>query len=131
MTPTLILAGLGNFCWAYAIVLAIAWFRAVGQRDLRKHVGHFVELMGSFIPGIALVFAIMMIGTALQMGWIIGLIIMLFPGSLVVGLHLEVARLNDYDQQIDNRRMAITVCLALANAQLTFRRVLDADPVRP
>lgn len=113
MTPLLALITLSNFAWAYVIVLTVVWFRAVARTELRDHIGHFMGLMGVFVPGVSVVLMIMLAGAVFQVGWLIAILVLAFPASIATGLHLEVARLSQPDPWAEGQRVVITVLLAL------------------
>lgn len=105
---------LATLLWCYALVLTVAWGRAVGRCDLREHVGHFVSLMGVFVPGMALVVGIVAVSALTGLGAILFLLALVFPGAVAVGLYLEVARLTEPDAATDGIRVALAVALAVA-----------------
>ncbi|MEL7106000.1 MAG: hypothetical protein AAGM21_08765 [Pseudomonadota bacterium] len=113
MTSLEALLVLGNFAWAYVIVLTYVWFRAVAQTDLRDHIGHFVGLMGVFVPGVSMVLMILLAGAMFGLPWLIAILVLAFPASIAAGLHLEVARLTPDDPWADGQRLVLTVLLAL------------------
>lgn len=121
MTPLEALLALSNFAWAYVIVLTFAWFRAVAQSDLRDHIGHFVSLMGVFVPGVSLVILVLLVGALFQVPWLIALLVFAFPASVATGLHLEVSRLSETDPWQDGQRMMLTVLLALVMTGYAMR----------
>lgn len=107
-----------KFCslvlWCYAVVLTVSWFRAVGAQDLKTHVGHFVALMGVFVPLSCLLVFIVFLGGILGLPSVIALLVVLVPAGLVVGLQLEVSRLETSDQRIEILRLGLTLFLTLA-----------------
>ncbi len=113
MTYPLALFALSNFCWAYMIVLAVIWFRAVRQRDMREHIGHFVSLMAAFIPGIWLAFLVLFLGAILNLLWLPPLVLVAFPGGVAAGLHFEVSQLTAPTAREEAMRMAATTLLAI------------------
>lgn len=113
MTALQALLALSNFCWAYALVLVVVWFRAVARTDMRDHVGHFVGLMGVFVPGVSLVVITLLLAGALGLPVLIALLVLAFPAAIATGLHLEVAKLTDPDPWQEGQRVALTVLIAL------------------
>lgn len=109
---------LATLLWCYILVLAVVWFRAVGALDRREHVGNFVALMGVFVPGIALTVAVVMVGALIGIPQVVVALALLFPGAVVTGLQLEVARLIPPDMVTDAQRLGVAV--ALAAFYLTF-----------
>lgn len=59
----LTLVALNRFCWGYATVLAVIWMHTVGRSDARDQIGHFVGLIGIFVPGMALSLLTLMSGS--------------------------------------------------------------------
>ncbi len=112
MTPVLAVLTLSNFFWAYAVVLAVVWVRAVARTDLRDHIGHFAGLMGVLVPGVALVLLTLMVGAVFQIGWLFVLLALAFPAAIATGLHLEVAALTEPDAGKEAQRVILTVLLA-------------------
>ena len=103
---------LATLLWFYILVLAVAWVRLVGGRDRREHVGHFVGLMGVFVPGVSLtVFAVLM-GGLLGLPQVVVALALLLPGAIALGLQLEVARLGPTDLRTDAMRLTAAVALS-------------------
>lgn len=112
MTLVTAITTLATLLWCYNLVMTLAWFRAVGATDRREHVGHFVGLMGVFVPGIALTVATVLLGAVLGVPQVVIALALLFPGAVCIGLQLEVARLTGPDGGADARRLAAAVLLA-------------------
>ncbi|MEL6645264.1 MAG: hypothetical protein AAFQ79_15140 [Pseudomonadota bacterium] len=106
------------FLWLYALVLAIAWFRAVAREEIESHVGHFVSLMGVLVPVIALSVLIVLIGGALGIPWIVFLLPVTLPGGLVIALQLEVSRLWEPTLKIELSRLGAAAALTLVSVSL-------------
>ncbi|MEO0992123.1 MAG: hypothetical protein AAFX00_14415 [Pseudomonadota bacterium] len=104
---------LSSFAWGYVAVLTVGWFRAVAQTDTRDHIGHFVSLMGVFVPGVSLFMVSLFLAAALQSGWIFLLVLLLMPAGFATGLHLEVNRLTDPDPWTEYKRLAMATVLGL------------------
>lgn len=99
--------------WCYAAVLLVAWFRAVGAEDQKTHVGHFLGLMGVFVPlSCALVFVVFL-GALLGLPSVIAVLVLLVPAGLVVGLQLEISRLTASSDRVEMLRLGITLALTL------------------
>lgn len=114
ITAVLIIKFCSLMLWCYAIVLTVAWFRAVGAEDEKTHVGHFLGLMGVFVPlSCALVFVVFM-GAMLGLPSVIAVLVVLVPAGLVVGLQLEISRLTASSERVEMLRLGITLAMALA-----------------
>ena len=109
---------LATLLWCYALVLTVAWVRAVGATDRREHVGHFIGLMGVFVPGIALTVATVIVAAAIGLPQIVVAIVLMLPASVAVGLHLELGRLLPSDGPRDAGRLALAVGLAALSIAL-------------
>lgn len=109
--PLLLIYALSSFCWAYVLVLGVAWVRAVARTNRRDHIGHFTDLMGAFVPGVALAVCMVILGAALKQAWMIVAIIVVFPGVVAFGLHLELGRISDTDPRHDWARIGVTLVL--------------------
>ena len=103
---------LATLLWCYNLVLTMAWFRAVAATDRRDHVGHFVGLMGVFVPGIALTVATVIVGAVIGLPQIVVAIALMLPASVAAGLQLELGRLLPSDGPRDAARLALAVGLA-------------------
>jgi hypothetical protein len=112
MTLITAVTTLATLLWCYALVLSVAWVRAVGATDRRDHVGHFVGLMGVFVPGIALTVATVIVGAVVGVPQIVVAIALLLPASVAIGLQLELARLVPPNTSLDAQRLALAVGLA-------------------
>lgn len=112
MTLVTAITTLATLLWCYNLVLTVAWFRAVGATDTREHVGHFVGLMGVFVPGIALTVATVFIGAVIGIQQVVVAIALLFPGSVAIGLQLEVVKLTGSDTNVDASRLGLAVGMA-------------------
>ena len=103
---------LATLLWCYIAVLALSWVRLVGATDRREHVGHFVGLMGVFVPGMALTIAIVLLGALVGIPQVVVAIALVFPAAIAIGLQLEVARLRPPDLRSDAMRVGSAVALA-------------------
>ena len=114
MTVMTTILTLSQFLTCYALVLAVVWFRAVATLDRRSHVGHFVALMGVFVPGVALALAVFLIGVILGIPQVIPALAILLPGAIVVGLQAELAHLAASGPRPDAIRLGAAIALTLA-----------------
>ena len=105
-----------SFLWAYAFVLTVEWFRAVGRDERETHVGHFVTLMGVMVPTIAVSVMIVLVAGTFGIPILIPLLIITIPGGLVVSLQLEVSRLTDATLQIELIRLGAALAITGAYA---------------
>lgn len=103
---------LATLLWCYTAVLAVAWFRLVGATERHEHVGHFVGLMGVFVPGIALTLGVVLFGALIGIPQVVVAIAVLLPGAVAIGLQLEVARLRPSGPRGDAMRVGLAVALA-------------------
>ena len=104
---------LSSLLWCYSAVMCVIWFRAVAQLERREHVAQFVGLMGVFVPGMALAIAFFLLGALLSFPELVLLLALIFPGTVALGLHLEVARLTEPEPLTEGLRVAAAVALAL------------------
>ncbi|MEM1430564.1 MAG: hypothetical protein AAGG09_14005 [Pseudomonadota bacterium] len=114
MSATTAILTLSCFLTCYALVLAAVWLRAVRALDCRSHVGHFVGLMGVFVPGVALTLAVFLAGVGLGVPQVIPVLALLLPGAVVVGLQAELAHLAASGPRPDAERLTIALGLTLA-----------------
>lgn len=114
MTAVLVIKFCSLMLWCYATVLTVAWFRAVGGEDRKTHVGHFVSLMGVFVPLSCLLVLVVFLGAILGLPSVIALLVVLVPAGLVVGLQLEVSRLTVSTERVEMLRLGLTLCLTLS-----------------
>ena len=103
---------LGTLLMCYSLVLVVAWFRAVAATEHREHVGHFVSLMGVFVPGIALTMLTVFVAALTGVPELVLGVALLLPGAVACGLQLEVTRLGGSDVTVDAIRVAAAVGLA-------------------
>ncbi len=113
MTPILTIKLVSLLLWSYAAVLTVAWFRAVGSEDKRTHIGHFVSLMGVFVPISSSFVMLLLIAGFLGLPSMVALLFVLVPAGLVVGLQLEVSRLQSSNERIEATRLGLTLALAV------------------
>ncbi|MEO1238115.1 MAG: hypothetical protein AAFW64_00340 [Pseudomonadota bacterium] len=113
MSSSEIILALSNLFWAYAVILTATWFRQVAQTDRRDHVGHFMGLMGVFVPGVALTLIMLLAGAMFSLPAMVAILVIAFPASIAFGLHLEVTRLGPSDVWTDARRGLLAVLLAI------------------
>lgn len=102
------------FLWAYALVLAVAWFRAVGREALESHVAHFVTLMGVMVPTVAVSVMIVLVAGTFGIPWLILLLAVTIPGGLVVSLQLEMSRLTEARLGVELLRLGAAAALTAA-----------------
>jgi hypothetical protein len=103
---------LATLLWVCVLVLIVASVRLVGRCDRKEHVGHFVELVGVFVPGVSItVFAVLM-GALLGLPQVVVALALLLPGAVALGLQLEVARLGPADMRTDVLRLTAAVALS-------------------
>ena len=114
ITTVLIIKLCSLMLWCYAMVLTVAWFRAVGAEDQKTHVGHFLGLMGVFVPFSCLLVFVVFLGAMLGMPSVIAVLVVLVPAGLVVGLQLEVSRLTIPSERTELKRFGITLLMTLA-----------------
>ncbi|MEO1153502.1 MAG: hypothetical protein AAFV31_09125 [Pseudomonadota bacterium] len=119
MEPVQFILWSSAFLWLYALVMAVAWFRAVGQEETETHVGHFVSLMGVLVPVIALSVLIVLFGGTLGIPWIVFLLPLTLPGGLVVALQLEVSRLWEPTLRTELSRLGTALALTIISASVT------------
>lgn len=112
MTPVLTLKLISLLLWTYALVLAFAWFRAVGAEHRSTHVAHFVSLMGVFVPISSSFVMILLIAATLGLPSVVALLFVAVPAGIVVGLQLEVSRLRQSTERTEAMRLATTLALA-------------------
>lgn len=113
ITAVLIIKLCSLLLWCYAIVLTVAWFRAVGAENQNTHVGHFLGLMGVFVPLSCVLVFVVFLGSVLGMPSVIALLVVLVPAGLVIGLQLEVSRLTASSERTELLRLGLTLGLAL------------------
>jgi len=113
MSAILIVKFCSLMLWCYAAVLTVAWFRAVGAEDQKTHVGHFVGLMGVFVPLSSLLVFTVFAGAMFGAPSIIAVLAVLLPAGLVVGLQLEVSRIRLSTERMELIRLGTTLCLTL------------------
>ncbi len=103
---------LSAFLWAYALVSAIGWVRAVRRERLNTHIGYFASLCGVLVPLIGGAIMLIMLGgfAGLVMPALLG--IALFPGCLFLALQLELNRLRPSTIREELLRLGAVVCLA-------------------
>lgn len=114
MTPIVLVESVATLLWAYALVLAVSWFRAVARDDRKAHVGHFVSLMGAMVPFSASVIALVFIGGTLGLPSVVVFLAVLLPAGLVTALQLEVSRMTGPRLDWEARRVAFGLCLGVA-----------------
>ena len=107
------------FLWLYALVLAVAWFIAVGRESTETHVGHFVSLMGVMVPVIAVSVMIVLVGGVLGLPWIVLLLPLTIPGVLVIALQLEVSRLWEPTVKTELSRLGTAIALTIISATVS------------
>lgn len=113
MLPAVIVIKLVSLLlWSYAAVLAVAWVRAVGAEDTQTHVGHFVSLVGVFVPISCGFVMLLLIAGFVGLPSMVGLLFVLVPAGVVVGLQLEVSRLRESTERIEAMRLAMTLGIA-------------------
>ena len=103
-----------SFLWAYALILAIAWFRAVGRDGLETHVGHFVSLMAVMVPCVAVSLLIVLLAGGIGLTVLAPLLIITMPGGLVVSFQLEVSRLTTSTLERELVRLGLAAVLTAA-----------------
>ncbi|MCV6596432.1 MAG: hypothetical protein OIF40_05025 [Mangrovicoccus sp.] len=114
MSAILIVKFCSLMLWCYAAVLTVAWFRAVGAEDQKTHVGHFVGLMGVFVPLSSLLVFSVFAGAMLGLPSIIPILAVVLPAGLVIGLQLEVSRICLSSERMELIRLGCTLCLTMA-----------------
>lgn len=114
ITAVLIIKFCSLLLWCYAIVLSVAWFRAVGADDKRTHVGHFLGLMGVFVPLSCVLVFVVFLGAMLGLPSVVAILAVLVPAGLVVGLQLEISRLTASSERVEILRLGITLGMTLA-----------------
>lgn len=104
-----------KFCalllWCYALVLTVEWFRAVGSKDRKTHVGHFLGLMGVLVPLSCALVMFAFAGAFMGLPSVIALLVILVPAGLVVGLQLEIRKLRETSEEVEMLRLGITLGL--------------------
>ncbi len=100
--------------WSHAVVLLIAWVRAVGAEDRRSHIGHFVELMAALVPLSCAAVALVMLGGVIGLPSVVGLLFLFLPAGVVVALSMELRRVeHGGSDRLESLRLAATLCLAI------------------
>ena len=112
MTSYLLVKFVALLLWSHAAVLAVAWFRAVGAEDRRTHVGHFVALMGVFVPVSCLCVLAVLAAAMLQVSLPLVLLVVLLPAGLVLALHLEVTQIAGRSETGEIKRWLATTGVA-------------------
>ncbi|MEL6170087.1 MAG: hypothetical protein AAFR35_15480 [Pseudomonadota bacterium] len=102
---------IAGFLWCYTGVLTVAWFRTVAREQVRTHVGHFVSLMGVFVPVMSSAVALVLIGGFVGIPWVILILAVGVPGGLAVGLQLEISRIGGSELRVEMIRLGIAAAL--------------------
>ena len=103
-----------SFLWAYALVLCVAWVRAVGRETMDTHVSHWVSLMAVLVPPTAGSLLIVLMAAAFDIAWFVPILLVALPGGLVISLQLEVSRLGEASLRTELARLGAALALTLA-----------------
>ncbi|MEM9392536.1 MAG: hypothetical protein AAGA38_01665 [Pseudomonadota bacterium] len=99
--------------WSYALVLLVAWLRAVAADDPKTHIAHFVDLMAALVPLSCAVVIIVMLGAVVGLPSVVGLLFVALPAGFVWILAMDVRRVEQSGARgPESLRLAATLCLA-------------------
>lgn len=107
-------AAIAVFLWCYAAVLAIAWFRAVAREPRRMHIAHFVQLMGLFVPIMAVLLGLIVIVALTGFSILLILLPFLLPVGILTAFQLEVSRLQPPSRRIEIQRLLLAAGLTVS-----------------
>ena len=100
-----------TFLTCYAIVLVIAWFRAMAREDHRTHVAHFVMLCGVLVPVVSVFVLMVFAGGVLGIPQVVPLLSVVLPGGVVIAMQLEVSRLAPVSVKVELLRLGLAAAI--------------------
>ncbi|NRA99861.1 MAG: hypothetical protein HRU32_08590 [Rhodobacteraceae bacterium] len=102
---------IATFLWCYVVVLVVAWVRAVAREPKRMHIAHFVQLMGLFVPVMAVLLSLIVLASLTETGVLLLLLPLLLPAGLVAAFQLELSRLIPSSRPTELARFSVAAGL--------------------
>ena len=104
---------LTTFLWAYVLVGAVSWVRAVRAEALNTHIGHFIGLCGVLVPGIAATLLIVVFRGYVGFPLAPVFALLMMPGCLLAGFLLELNRIRPFTVRSELLRLSAVVGVSL------------------